>query len=95
MQLVMNTCEGDGFTYWCTNTYQIEAPSAEEALCELERLVMSVAHGTIIEFYGWSLDTRYFSELSDPNNSTQTFAPPEISTVDEWFAQRYPAPPPK
>lgn len=89
MRLVMEVHYTDGFTYDCTTTYQLEAPSAEEALCELEKLAMDFKYnfGAEIDFYGWKFNPSDFIEQA---GTKRVFIAPDIYTVDEWFARKYP-----
>jgi hypothetical protein len=88
MRLVIEYNVGDGYTWHATNTIPVEYESAEAFAVEFEEACkearvqakQSARHWVEFTFAGREWDADNFFEKG-------VYYPPEILTVDEWFAR--------
>jgi hypothetical protein len=85
MRLVIEYTEGDGCSWYATNTIPVEYESAEafavefEEACHLQYNKNSWQHKNfILAGKEWDVD-----DFFDDGN----YCPPEVLTVDEWFTR--------
>jgi hypothetical protein len=90
MRLVIEQTVGDGYTWHATNTSPVEYESAEAFAVEFEEACkearvqakQSTRHWVEFTFAGREWDADDFFEEG-------VYYPPEILTVDEWFARHH------
>lgn len=92
MLLVMVFYNSDGFTYSCKNALPFKASSPEQALVDLEKLIIETNEQSKINWKGeftfcglkLSSDLFYCHErsFSDIGGNLEL---PEIYTIEEWY----------
>jgi hypothetical protein len=86
MRLVIKYTAGDGCTWWCDDVSPVEYESAEQLYVDFETAARASYAAKVYVFVvaDREFETGYFF-LEDG-----TYNPPEILTVDEWFARSSP-----
>lgn len=86
MKLVLCYNIGDGCTFSCDVVLPVEYESAEAAIVEFERRAAEArtASGYVFWFAGHEFDT---SDFFWKSTTQDRFEPPDLLTIDEWFAQ--------
>lgn len=92
MRLIIKYQISDGCTYSCDETIPVEYESAEAFAVEFEEACKAArVEGACLKelhFAGHSWDCACFFYSSGNKYTLDTYSPPEILTVDEWF-ERY------
>ena len=97
MILVLSFSEGDGYTYSCNVVLPFEAESPEQALVDLEKLIIEtneqskIDWKTDFEFCGLKLSSGLFYETSGfRDDRTSRLYLPDIYTIEEWYNSEHP-----